>query len=308
MFTGIPIPVSPDVDREEWLAARRCGIGASDVAAILGVSPWGSAYQVWADKTGKTDLDDESTVNDAMRWGRLLENTILDAWAMRDRMQTIHRNSLFRAWDVEWMQATVDGVVVAEPTSWELADAVGLAEVKTDGYTAWEDDEPPPHYEIQAQWQMLVCGVTHTWFPVLHGGRRLRIYETDAHPGLQQRLVERMGAFWTDHVLADTPPPAQGSDVGFIGRLHPADTGKTVEANERMEEAWAELVDAKEVEKLATVRVQDLQAEIQAFMEDADTLLDAEGRPLVTWKEQTRAEHTVAESTFRVMRPKARRS
>jgi putative phage-type endonuclease len=292
VFTGIPLPYSPDVNRDLWLTARREGIGASDVASILGVSPWGSAYQVWADKTGRL-ADEDRNVTDGMVWGRLLENTILDAWTARDRMATIHRNSLFRHQSTPWMQATVDGVVVADPSSWELSDAVGLAEVKTDGYTAWPDDEPPTHYEIQAQWQMLVTGMTRVWFPVLHGGRRLMVYETKAHPELQERLAEEMAAFWTDHVLADRPPPAQGSDVGVIGRIAGYDPDKEVTATSRIEEAWTELVDAKAAEKHAVLRVKELQAEIQAFMEDADTLLDADGRPIVTWRESPREGYTV---------------
>jgi putative phage-type endonuclease len=297
MFTGIPLPQNPDVDRAAWLAARREGIGASDVAAILGVSPWGSAYQVWADKTGRTDPDDESRVNDAMRWGRLLENTILDAWAVRDGMQTIHRNGLFRSNTIDWMQTTVDGIVLADPTSWELADAAGLAEVKTDGYTEW--DEIPVHYEIQGTWGMLTTGMTHTWFPVLHGGRKLRVYEMSIDRDLAARLVEEMDRFWTDHVLADTPPAAQGSDVGFLSRQFDYDPDRTVEASDRIHEAWGELVDAVAVEKLATARVKDLKAEIQAFMEDADTLLDGEGKPLVTWRESPREGYTVGPGTQR---------
>ena len=49
-------------DRAEWLAWRRSGIGASDVAGILGISPWASPFTVWADKLGllpDEDLDDD---------------------------------------------------------------------------------------------------------------------------------------------------------------------------------------------------------------------------------------------------------
>ena len=46
-----------ELTREEWLARRRSGIGGSDVAAVLGLSPWKSPRQVWLDKT--TDISDD---------------------------------------------------------------------------------------------------------------------------------------------------------------------------------------------------------------------------------------------------------
>ena len=33
--------------REEWLAARNEGIGASEVASVLGLNPWETPYQLW---------------------------------------------------------------------------------------------------------------------------------------------------------------------------------------------------------------------------------------------------------------------
>ena len=38
--------------REEWLQSRRSCIGASEVAVVLGVHPWKSAYTLWAEKAG----------------------------------------------------------------------------------------------------------------------------------------------------------------------------------------------------------------------------------------------------------------
>ena len=41
--------------REEWLALRRGYIGGSDAAAVVGLSPYVTPYQVWAEKTGKVE-------------------------------------------------------------------------------------------------------------------------------------------------------------------------------------------------------------------------------------------------------------
>lgn len=41
------------IDRADWLAARRTGIGGSDVAPILGLSKWRSPLDVYMVKRGK---------------------------------------------------------------------------------------------------------------------------------------------------------------------------------------------------------------------------------------------------------------
>ena len=53
-----------ELTREEWLARRRSGIGGSDVAAVLGLSPWKSPRQVWLDKT--TDAVDDAVDEDLL--------------------------------------------------------------------------------------------------------------------------------------------------------------------------------------------------------------------------------------------------
>ena len=44
-----PVPVQ---NTPEWLEWRRSRIGASDAAAILGVSQWDSAFDLWQRKLG----------------------------------------------------------------------------------------------------------------------------------------------------------------------------------------------------------------------------------------------------------------
>ena len=53
--------------RAEWLELRRRGIGGSDAAAVCGLDPWRSPFEVWLDKTG---LFVDETAGEAVRWGR----------------------------------------------------------------------------------------------------------------------------------------------------------------------------------------------------------------------------------------------
>ena len=61
-----------DLPRDEWLAYRRKGIGGSDAAAVLGISPFMTARDLYYDKLGiSAQADEENWV--AKEIGHLLE-------------------------------------------------------------------------------------------------------------------------------------------------------------------------------------------------------------------------------------------
>lgn len=60
-------------ERAEWLQWRRGGLGGSDIAGVLGLSPWSSPWSVWADKViNRTDDNEAADAYDAaaiQAWG-----------------------------------------------------------------------------------------------------------------------------------------------------------------------------------------------------------------------------------------------
>ena len=58
---------------EEWLAYRRKGIGGSDVAALLGMSPWRTARDLFYDKLNIAVVVDHEDNCVALEMGQLLE-------------------------------------------------------------------------------------------------------------------------------------------------------------------------------------------------------------------------------------------
>ena len=65
-------------DRSQWLEERRQGIGGSDAAAAVGLSPWKTRLELWLEKTGQTP-DREETPE--MRRGTLLEPVVKQLYA-----------------------------------------------------------------------------------------------------------------------------------------------------------------------------------------------------------------------------------
>src|SRR5690606_29968470 len=69
-----------EMTREDWLQARRRGIGGSDIATIAGVNPWSSPVELYLDKLGELP---ERPETDAMRFGKRLEQVVADEFAER---------------------------------------------------------------------------------------------------------------------------------------------------------------------------------------------------------------------------------
>ena len=65
--------ITKDISRDEWLEKRRHGIGGSDAAIIMGVSPFSSLMDLWLDKTGQFEAN-EDDASEAMYWGNVLED------------------------------------------------------------------------------------------------------------------------------------------------------------------------------------------------------------------------------------------
>lgn len=107
-----------DADRDEWLEARRQGVTASEIAAILGLSPYESPRSLYHRKRGEHPEEDES---DAMRWGKRLEAPIADEFAERHPEFLVMPAGLYASVKRSWQLATpdrllyeADGVIEAE--------------------------------------------------------------------------------------------------------------------------------------------------------------------------------------------------
>lgn len=103
-------------DRENWLRERKKGIGGSDVAAVLGLSPWRTPLDVFNDKTAETV--DEKPQSDAAHFGTILEDVVADEFARRTGFkvvrfnETLTQNPGCHVGGVGWARANLDRVIV----------------------------------------------------------------------------------------------------------------------------------------------------------------------------------------------------
>lgn len=223
-------------DRDAWLRARRPLLGASEVASVLGLSPWSPAIETWARKTTRYE-EAPDDVSEPMRIGNEIEPWLLGALERRTGCQVQPAGRLMRSRRWPWLGATLDGTIegrAGTPLA-HVAGVRGAVEVKSAGGAfadQWQSasigDAPalvPAWYLCQVDAQIAVTGAPYAVFGALLGGRGFRFRWTivERNEARIAELVERTGAWWRAHVEADVPPEPDGSEraADVLARLYP---------------------------------------------------------------------------------------
>ena len=81
--------------REDWLAFRRRGIGGSDAAAVLGISPFRTGVDLYYDKLGLPVAESEENWV-AMEMGNLLEDLVARIIAKKTGLKVTPRTSAIK--------------------------------------------------------------------------------------------------------------------------------------------------------------------------------------------------------------------
>lgn len=302
-MTATVVDIDPDTERDRWLDWRRGGVGASDVAAILGISPWDSPWSIWADRMGLLPPKDVTVEMEAGHW---LERAIGPWFAHRTGLAVVGEQVCCERPD-SIARCSADLFVAEKPPEFDgpfLPEEVGgLAQIKTAGFgKKWETI--PEHYQAQAQWEMYVTGLDVEFFAVLMG-RRLDVHELQRDDADIALMVERVDEFWAEHVVTGVPPATDGHDATLraLAAAYPEATpGKSVELVGADLAALQQWQDAKAAKSVAVALEKEAAAALEATLGDAEEATVA-GERVLSWREQTRKSYVVQESTFRVLRP-----
>ena len=283
----------------EWLEVRRHGIGASDAPAILGLSPWKSPIQLYADKLGLAENGTEET--EAMRWGRRLEGVIIEAYMEETKREggsadplVVHRSDEF-----PFMQATIDGWVRV-PTR-----QPGVLEIKTTGIFRGEDwaDGPPLMYQVQVQHALAVVGARWGSIAVLVGGQRLLWADIERHDGFIARLIEQERAFW-ERLQAKEPPSVDDSKAttAVLKALYPTETpglvvnlpGEAIDWDAAIQAAKVEIKAAETKKRLHENLLRAAIGEAEAGALSNGTLWKWTSREVAGYEVQARVDRVLA--------------
>lgn len=288
-------------NRAEFLARRQSGIGGSEIAAIMGLSPYATPLDIYLRKTADTaDLADEQS--EPAYWGTVLEDVVAREYALRTGAKVQRVNAQIRHREFPWAIANLDRAIVAPGSRARLdADGVlrgaaGILECKTaNQYLAgqWgrdgDDEAIPLHYAAQGMWYLGVTGLQWADYSCLIGGQKLvtkRIHRDEATIASMFGVARE---FWTKHVEARVPPPP--TNAADVVKLFPSDTGATIEATEDLLVAYNEATALRAQIATAEEELEKRTDLIKAALRDASTLA-VNGRALVTWKKSKDSQRT----------------
>lgn len=267
--------------REAFLAERLTGIGGSDAAAIVGLNPWQSPYNLWLEKTGQIQPDDLSA-NAAVTWGTKLEDVVAEHYA-EVTGATVHRvNRTLRHPQFPFMMAHLDRRVVGDKKGLEVKTAGAFA-ARSEEWGESGTDEIPAHYLCQVQHYMAVTGYLEFDLAALIGGRDFRVYTIPRHEQMIAALIAAEAEFWR-RVCENDPPSPRSADEARD--RWPKSKEFLVQASPEIERAVGDLRAVKAQLKSLKEREEELAAQIMVAIGDGDTLM-AGARKLATWKSQS---------------------
>lgn len=258
----------------EWLAARSDGIGSSDIPIIVGESPYRSALELWAEKTGIVPpAEVDPATRRLMDIGKRMEPVLLDLYEEETGRRARRVPRMLAHPTYPWARASLD----AE------APVRRIVEAKWTHARRWSaGDAVPGDVLIQVQWQMFVTGRDVADVVALVGPE-LRVVEVGRNDAMIGDLLFFATDFWR-HVTERTRPELDGSESTrrTLGRLHPADDGTLLSPSLETDVLAARLREAKAAATAAADAEATIENAIRAFLGDASGV-KGEGYS-ITWK------------------------
>ena len=174
---GTAVPLGNWADgSSEWLEARRSRIGGSDVASVIGWSPWCSTSQLYRRKRGE---EEPVKATPLMESGHYVEPAAA-MWYVDHELQPGTEITNTGTWvheDRDWQLANPDRIILDDKGRLQ-----GIVEIKytPNNTKQWGRDDigVPPHYWMQTQWYMDTFKADWTDFAVL-SGRGFSAYRVD---------------------------------------------------------------------------------------------------------------------------------
>ena len=156
-----------NLSREDWLEYRKKGIGGSDVAAIMGISPFATIRDLFYNKTGVQPVIQEEEESNwvAKEVGHRLEDLVAEIFSKKTGLEVFPVRVMFRHPLYPFMLADVDFFV-------RIPDGTfAILECKTCNYNAkdkWADEGIPAHYVLQVRHYLSVMNMQKAFIACLY--------------------------------------------------------------------------------------------------------------------------------------------
>lgn len=282
MTAPIALPVRQGTN--EWLEARREGIGSSDAAIVAGER--GSLIELWGEKTGLVPRPEpDAELAERFAWGHRMEPIVADAYTERTGRPLKRAMRLLRHPEVSFALASLDRVSAVKGER-------RVVEIKVSDIDAkWKGEELPGDVKAQVQHQLWVTGYDVADVAVLTRYWNLRVFTEERDDSYIDDLAYLERDLW-GYVERREPPPVDGSETAqrILSQLYARANGVMLPPGGDLDLLAEELRLAQIAAKDAESRLGTVKNTIRAVIGDADGFEGTWGR--ITWKNNKDSERT----------------
>jgi putative phage-type endonuclease len=271
---------------------RQHFLGSSDIAGVLGISPWNTPVTVWQKKTSTFEPRDESApkkklFNRGKIWESVVsEMLVAELESQGHKVTVLNANKRYIDPTMQFCAAEIDFEIKLD----DIEDVVNV-ELKTVSPFAahhWGEsmsDEVPLWYAAQGMFGLMVTGRKCCVLAPLFGADEVKVYPIIRDEETIAGMRHQADIFWNQFVIPKLQPDPKTLDD--VDRLFKKDSETILTAEPWMVDklmrykACSAELDARGAE-LAL-----LQYEIKREMKEASILrLPGQDKNAVTWKTQ----------------------
>lgn len=193
--------------RAEWLEARKDGLGASDAAAVLGVSPWKTNVRLWEEKAGLAVPEDIGD-NPSVKYGNDAEPLLRQFFALDHPEYRVSFTpyKIIKHPDLPFITCTPDGELEEIATGRRGGLEIKTTEIQSSaGWLRWKGRVPDEYYAqvcqqmLAADWQFVEL-LAQIKYAAADGGDRkeVRHYKIERADALEDIVLIKREAvsFW----------------------------------------------------------------------------------------------------------------
>lgn len=255
----------------EWLALRADGLGGSEIAAVLGLSPFESLFSLWHRKRGEAAPQAE---NDEMRAGKYFEAGIVEWFGDEHPGYRVRRAGTYRSKARPWQIANPDRIITG-PAGREVLEIKNVR--NADGWGEPGTDEVPVYYRAQVLWYLDVLGLSRARFAIVVAGSNFREYVVEQSAD-EVAILRQAGAEFMRTVGEGERPSIDehAETYRVIRDSHPEIDDVDVEISRELADSYRAALaahkDAEAAKKRATAQLADVLGEARRAMCDGESI------------------------------------
>lgn len=264
---------------KEQLEERKNYIGASEAAAVLGLSRFDTPLGIWAVKTGQLAPSEEETL--PMWVGTESEEMVAKRFMLETGKKVRRVNDTLYHKEHPFLACHLDRKVEGEDTILECKTANAFK------YREWEDDIPT-EYIVQVYHELACSGYKKAYIACLIGNSKFVFKEIFRDEKVIQDMIKKEVSFWNDFVIPKIMPgQIMAADDDVLYKLFPVASDEEVVELADQANMICESIDSLQADgKVIKKQIEEQKNELKVML--GKHAVGSTGRYKISWKNQSR--------------------